>query len=122
MIFFLKGLLFLPHILLLGVSKNKLIVREDANNTIRPLGLSYTGTKAVLWLLENDRYFRTMFYQRIGTLSNLVSWYAPGDRTFMPCCPAVGGGHLFGSSICYNIERQINWKKFHCASMYNNRK
>lgn len=91
-IFYLKGLLFLPHLMLFGFSRNRCIIRDDANNTIKPLGLSYSGTKAVLWLLENDRYFRTMFYQRLGLFSNLVSWYTPGERTFMPCCPSVGGG------------------------------
>lgn len=92
MIFILRSLFFIPHLLVCVIAGYKEIVIQDAENTIRPLGLSYSGTKAVLWLLENDRFFRTMFYQRLGILSNLVSWYAPGERTFIPCCPVIGGG------------------------------
>lgn len=92
LIFFLKGLLYLPHLLLYVLSGQKSKITNDAENTIRPQGLIYYGAKAVLWLLENDSYFRRMFYQRIGILSNIVSWYAPGERTFIPCCPSIGGG------------------------------
>ncbi len=93
-LFYLKGILFFPHMLLFFISNNRELLKLDAINTIKPLDLSYkcNGALAVLWLLENDRYFRTMFYSRIGILSNLVSWYTPGEHTFMPCCPSVGGG------------------------------
>lgn len=91
-LYYLKGTIFFPHLLLLITSNSKQLVMFDAKKTIKPLGIKYSGTMAVLWLLENDRYFRTMFYQRLGILSNLVSWYAPGERTFIPCCPVIGGG------------------------------
>lgn len=120
LIFFLKGLLYLPHLLLYVLSGQKSKITNDAENTIRPQGLIYSGAKAVLWLLENDSYFRRMFYQRIGILSNIVSWYAPGERTFIPCCPSIGGGHLFSTSICNNIECKVNREEFYSATMYYN--
>lgn len=96
-LFYLKGILFFPHMLLFFISNNRELLKLDAINTIKPLDLSYkcNGALAVLWLLENDRYFRTMFYSRIGILSNLVSWYTPGEHTFMPCCPSVGGAFIW---------------------------
>lgn len=118
--FYLKSFIYLPHLLLYVLSTQKGKITNDADNTIRPLGVIYTGAKAVLWLLENDRFFRTMFYQRLGILSNLVLWYAPGERTFIPCCPSVGGGHLFGASICNNIKCKVYRKKFYSATMYYN--
>ena len=93
MIFILRSLFFIPHLLVCVIAGYKEIVIQDAENTIRPLGLSYSGTKAVLWLLENDRFFRTMFYQRLGILSNL---------------------------ICNNIECKVNREKFYSATMYYN--
>ena len=37
----------------------------------------------LLYLLTIDRYFRQLFYHRIGpTASALVGWYRPGDKYF----------------------------------------
>ena len=90
--FLLKGIFFLPHFAAYAFSSQKNPIKFDAERTIKLAGVNYKGNLAILWLLENDRYYRTMFYQRIGVLSNLMSWYTPGERTFNPCCPYVGEG------------------------------
>ena len=37
----------------------------------------------LLYLLHNNRYFRILFYHRIGPIkSALIQWYRPGDRYF----------------------------------------
>lgn len=39
---------------------------------------------SLLYLLHNDRYYRKLFYYRIGPIwSLLISWYRPGDRYFL---------------------------------------
>lgn len=47
----------------------------------------------LLYLLIYDKYFRTLFYCRLGVLSHLVSWYAPKSDTFFPCSN-MGGVYL----------------------------
>lgn len=91
-LFYFKGLFYLPHLLLFAFSRHSNKIIKDAQRTIKVTSLEYDGVIAVLWLLINDLYFRTMFYQRIGIMSNLVSWYSKGDKTFIPCCPNIGGG------------------------------
>ncbi len=51
----------------------------------------------LLYLLHNDRYFRCLFYHRIGAArSALISWYRPGDKYFMiPKELKMGGGCIF---------------------------
>lgn len=37
----------------------------------------------LLYLLTIDRYFRTIFYNRIGPIAaTLIGWYRPGDKNF----------------------------------------
>ena len=38
----------------------------------------------LLYQLHNNRWFRTLFYYRVGPIfSVLISWIRPGDKTFM---------------------------------------
>lgn len=47
-------------------------------------GLNISGLLGFLYLIHNDRYFRALFYHRIGPVfSLLISWWRPGDRYFM---------------------------------------
>ena len=68
---------------LLFMMKNKDIIYADALNTGTDY-LNLKGCLAVLYLLHNNRYFRSLFYFRIGpVLSMLIEWYRPGDRYFV---------------------------------------
>lgn len=53
-----------------------------ANKSI--VGFSLPIPIALVCLLHTNRYFRTLFYFRIGPKTSLlISWYRPGDRYFM---------------------------------------
>lgn len=47
--------------------------------------------KSNFFVLIRDKYYRSVFYRRIGGYSKWVSWYSPGESTFFPNCP-IGGG------------------------------
>lgn len=51
----------------------------------------------LLYQLHNNRYYRNVFYHRIGPImSALISWYRPGDRYFtLPFSTKIG------KSLCY---------------------
>lgn len=51
----------------------------------------------LLYLLHNDRYFRTLFYYRVGPMwAMLLGWYRPCDRYFkIPVGMKLGGGCIF---------------------------
>ena len=46
---------------------------------------NYTGstTSKLIRLLQDNSYFRTLFYFRIGSYSKLFSWYLRGEQTFI---------------------------------------
>lgn len=89
---FLKGLFFIPHLILLVINNGKDTILKEANRAILPTGLPYRNFKALLWLLENDVYYRQFYYYRIGGTSAFVRWYTPGDRSFRISCKSIGGG------------------------------
>lgn len=75
--------LYLPHIIIYCCSKNKKMIDADVKQT-GTSGLDIQGLSALLFLLHNNRYFRNVFYFRIGPiLSAMISWMRPGDRYFV---------------------------------------
>lgn len=86
----------------------------DASNTIKAMNLSYIGIMAVLWLLVYNRYFRNLFYYRIGILSHLVSWYAPGEKNFILCCPIIDGGVYLAHPYSTILNAKSIGKNFVC--------
>ncbi len=54
-------------------------------------GIHMADILLLLSLLENDSYFRKLFYFRLGKSSYLIKWYSPGARTFY-LYGKIGGG------------------------------
>lgn len=54
-----------------------------------------TGISAVLYVLLMDRYYRSLFYYRIGVMSYLVSWLWRGDNSFCITAKNIMGGGYF---------------------------
>lgn len=90
----LRAIIYLPHLLLFFCSSQKRTIIEDviANKKKRLLTLSNIFT--LLFLLENDPFFRKMFYYRIGKIAFLIKWYASGANTFYPSGKIGGGIYL----------------------------
>ncbi len=73
--------LYVPALLCYRFSKARPVVEADVKQMMSKLPVSYGPGLSLLYLLHNNRYFRTLFYHRLGPVrSLLVSWLRPGDR------------------------------------------
>ena len=90
----LRSIIFLPHLLFMFLSPQKELIKEDVESYKNKRNLFLPFVLALLYLLENDIYFRKMFYFRIGNLSYLIKWYIPGAKTFYPSGKIGGGIYL----------------------------
>lgn len=76
----LFGWLYIPHIIMGG--GNALVVSDIARIESQ-INIKLPRIFQLIYLLHNNRYFRTIFYHRIGPIkSALIQWYRPGDRYF----------------------------------------
>lgn len=76
----------------------------------------------LLDMLHNNRYYRVLFYHRIGIVaSTLISWYRPGDRYFrIRVGMQIGEGMWFAHpySTILNAERiGKNFRCIHCTTL-----
>lgn len=91
MCFYIKALFFIPHLLIYFLSPSKNIIDEDVDAMCRTSKYLKRKHGRLSYLLVKDKYFRKMFYVRIGAVSSLIKWYASGADTFLPC-GNIGGG------------------------------
>lgn len=76
----LFGWIYIPHLIIGG--GNALII-SDIKTIDTQINIKLPRFFQLLYLLHNNRYFRTLFYHRIGPVrSALIQWYRPGDRYF----------------------------------------
>lgn len=83
LLLFYSVILF-PHILFYFFHKNKDIIYADieAHNRLSPIGKR--GVRGFIILLSQNRYFRNIFYFRIGSLwGGLLNLYIPKERSFI---------------------------------------
>ena len=81
-----------PHLLCYVCSRNHKHIVAD----VAAYKTDNKGIGSLLWFLTYNRSFRTLFYHRIGALSKLISWLAPGQVTFtISKTTKVGDGVLF---------------------------
>lgn len=95
----LPSLAYIPHYILFLNSKSRSLIEKDLQvNGEKRHSKTYAskGLKAYFFVLIRDKYYRSLFYKRIGQNSKWVSWYSHGESTFHPNCP-IGGG-------CYCIH------------------
>lgn len=101
--------LYLPHLCCYVGGLGGAKITEDIIKYKGHFGTECHNVLYLLYLLHNDRYFRCLFYHRIGpVLSAIIGWYRLGDRYFqIPRELKLGGGCLFFHpySTVLNAER-----------------
>ena len=88
-----------PHLICYMCSENKKHIAAD----VQAYKTEYKGGSLSSFLTFN-RSFRTLFYHRIGIISKLISWLAPGQVTLtIPKTVKVGDGlllfHSYGTIL-----------------------
>ena len=77
--------LYIPAaICIIMKSRSRYLVFSDIERMKSRINLNLPTSVALLFFLHNDRYFRSLFYYRIGFVwSFFISWLRPGDKYFV---------------------------------------
>lgn len=76
-------ILYIPHLLCYFFCGDKEIIKSDLLVIGNSIKIKLPFVLQLLYQLHNNRYYRNVFYHRIGPiLSILIGWYRPGDRYF----------------------------------------
>lgn len=79
----LFAVIYIPHMLLYAV-KSKTLNNDLQRYERRLVIKKIPNSLLCLFLLNTDRYFRGLFYHRIGPIATMfISWLAPADRYFI---------------------------------------
>lgn len=101
--------IYIPHLLAYGLGGGKKIIDSDIDTYREKTNGRLPRLFSLLFLLHNNRWFRTFFYYRIGPIwSWLISWWRPGDKSFMipahvEIGPAFHQEHAYSTVL--NAER-----------------
>lgn len=87
----LLHIIYAPHLLLYKTSLKKKLIDEDIESICNKRKINYKGSIALVYILFSDKYYRNIFYNRLGRYSCLCSWYLPKAKDFFPC-QNIGGG------------------------------
>ena len=109
--------LHFPHLAFYGLGGGKSNIKKD----LRRYKNHFHYEKCpdilyLLYLLTTDRYFRQLFYHRIGPVaSTLISWYRPGDKYFqIPKGMKMGGGAIFYHPYATVLNAESIGENFSC--------
>ena len=116
--------LYIPHILVfmsIGGCKRKLII-SDLLAIESQINIRIPTFLQLLYQLHKNRYFRHVFYYRIGPAWDLViSWYRPGDKYFwVPFSTKVGKGLKYAHPYSTILKAESigdNVCCIHCTTM-----
>lgn len=113
--------LYIPHffVLLMIGRKRREIVVEDVEAMEKSMVLTLPKTLCFLYLLHNNRYFRNLFYHRIGSVASLlIGWWRPGDRYFVISkTTKIGEGAYFAHPFSTEINAKSIGKNFSCRHL-----
>lgn len=115
--------LYIPHIMVYAGGGRKKLIDSDLNALKVQSGIDNLPYWLLLLdMLHNNRYYRVLFYHRIGAVASLlISWWRPGDKYFR-----IRSGMLIGESMwiahpystILNAERiGKNFRCIHCTTL-----
>lgn len=81
-----------PLTILYFISHQKKEILEDIMMNMSFRSSKFSGLNALVYVLFLDKFYRTLFYYRIGKLSLLASWLWRGDSSFDITSGSIGGG------------------------------
>ena len=112
--------LYIPHIFFyLFLPEKKKLIKSDVGACLESFNLELNDFFGLLFFLHTDRYFRTLFYHRLGpVISLLIGWYRPGDRYFVISkTTKIGGGVYLAHPFSTEINAKSIGKNFKCRHL-----
>lgn len=120
----LLGFLYLPHILIYLVGGGKSIIDSDLEKYECQIGMRLPRVLQLLYHLHTNRYFRNVFYYRIGPVKSLLlEWYRPEDKYFtIGKTVKIGKGlwvaHPYATVLAADYIGD-NFRCIHCTTLGN---
>lgn len=114
--------LYIPHFLVYAIVRSRDIIDRDLDAISGQINIRLPRFIQLLYQLHNNRYFRHVFYYRIGpSWDLLISWYRPGDKyLWIPFSTKVGKGLKYAHpySTVLNAESiGDNFSFIHCTTI-----
>lgn len=119
----LLGALYLPHLIAFSLCKGRKAIVSDIERHKYQLNININSLYILLiYMLHNNRYFRNIFYYRIGPVWNmLIGWYRPGDRSLIiPYSTEIGRGMLMAHAYSTVLNAESigdNFSFIHCTTI-----
>lgn len=110
----LAWLLLWPIAVLYFLSGNRDAILQDMMADMKYREADFTGVNAVIYVFLMDRYYRTLFYHRIGKISYIIKWIWKGERTFLPLSNQMGGGMFCIHPYATILNAKSIGKNFSC--------
>ncbi|MFW5847756.1 MAG: serine acetyltransferase [bacterium] len=89
----IKAIGVLPHVIIFYIHPQKNILQNDYKTWVTVILHSNVYTlRNLFWLFIFLKEYRSVFYKRIGKLSQYLSWYAPGEKTLFLVMPSENYG------------------------------
>lgn len=109
--------LYLPHLAVYAVGGGKKLIDSDLDKIEYQTGIKGLPKWLLLLnMLHNNRYYRVLFYHRIGAAAAaMMEWYRPGDRYFrIRSGMKVGEGMWIAHPYSTILNAESIGKNFSC--------
>jgi len=111
---------YLPHLFLYRFKGSlRKVVNADLERREGKLAVKMPKGMTFLYYIHNDRYFRNLFYHRIGpVMEMLIGWWRPGDRYFvLSKTMKIGPGAYFAHPFSSEFNAKSIGRNFSCRHL-----
>jgi serine O-acetyltransferase len=115
--------LYLPHLVIYAFGEGKAMINSDLKGFRNQINIKITTNwLLLLYLLHNNRWYRSIFYYRIGPMWDLlIGWWRPGDKTLIiPFSTKIGEGLVMAHAYATVLNAESigdNFSFIHCTTI-----
>lgn len=113
--------LYIPHFVAAKIIENRYggVINNDLIKLNSQVSIKLSPNLALIYHLHNNRYYRNIFYYRIGPVAaKFISWYRPGDRYFQISYKTrIGKGWLIAHPYGTIINAESIGDNFSCLHL-----
>ena len=114
----IMAILVIPHYFAFLISPQRDIIIEDIHANMKEKNVNFL---TFLFVMDN-KWFRNLFYYRIGWISIFIKWYLPQDKTFIIDTKSILGGAKITHPFATIIHAKYIGKNFsvrNCTTIGN---
>lgn len=111
--------LYIPHITLFCFRATlRSVIKKDLDRRINKVEIKMPKIMMFLYYIHNDRYFRNLFYHRVGPIWELlIGWWRPGDKYFiLSKTMKIGPGAYLAHPFSSDLNAASIGKNFSCRN------